>query len=546
MELRYWNMSKRLIALSVAAAFVLGACSLPFAATSLAIPSLPAAQAAATPAPTATVGPETAAPAVTTLSLQSFQSTLEDIYQRVDPSVVLISVVEQATQPSSPSSPFPFFSPPAPQAPQTQQALGSGFVWDKQGDIVTNNHVVAGASQITVTFYDGTTVDATVVGADTNSDLAVVRVHVPGGSLQPVVLADSAQIKVGQVAIAIGNPFGEENTMTTGIISAVGRTLPVSGSSSNSPTYSIPDVIQTDAPINPGNSGGVLLDDQGRVIGVTSAIESPVRASSGIGFAIPSDIVRRVVPALIQSGHYAHPYLGISGISLSPDLAKAMNLDPSTRGALVETVASGGPADQAGLQASTRQVTILGQQIAVGGDVIVSVNAQPVKTMDDLIAYLEDSTGVGQTLTLGVLRGGKQVSLNATLGTRPASQSQPSAAASAQGARLGILGITLTSGIDQAMALPANQQGVLVESVQTGSPADQAGLRASSSSAMVNGQQVQIGGDVIVAIDGQTVGGLEDLQSYLQQQTPGDQATLTVLRNGNQVQLQVTLGSPAS
>ncbi|MGE5250179.1 MAG: S1C family serine protease, partial [Bacteroidota bacterium] len=249
-------------------------------------------------------------------SLSAYESALEGIYTQVNPSVVSIRVVER---PSSDSSIPGFFSIPGhsglqPSQPQVSQALGSGFVWNSDGYIVTNNHVVSGANKIEVTFADGTTASAKLVGADPNSDLAVVKVDNPGFALTPINVSDSTAVKVGQVAVAIGNPFGLENTMTVGIISAVGRTLPAG--EANSPdgrTYSIPDIIQTDAPINPGNSGGPLVNDQGMLIGVTSAIESSTQSNAGIGFAIPSSIVNRVVPELIKNGKYEHPYLGISG-----------------------------------------------------------------------------------------------------------------------------------------------------------------------------------------------------------------------------------------
>jgi 2-alkenal reductase len=187
------------------------------------------------------------------------------------------------------------------------------------------------------------------------------------------------------------------------------------------PTYSIPDILQTDAPINPGNSGGVLLDDTGAVIGITQSIESNSGSSSGIGFAIPSAIINQVVPALITSGHYDHPYLGMGVVSLDPDLSAAMNLPSTQRGALVETVTPGGPADKAGIQASNTPVTISGQQVDVGGDVITAYNGQPVKSSDDLITYLANSGVVGQNATLTVLRGGQQIQVQVTIGLRPAS-----------------------------------------------------------------------------------------------------------------------------
>jgi serine protease Do len=382
---------------------------------------LPASIVAAATQPPAVAVQSTALSAPKFASLADLETAFENIYAQVNPSVVLIQVVEN--QPSiAPNIPgnrgFGFGFPQQ----QPQQALGSGFVWDTQGHIVTNNHVIAGASSISVTFADGTTVPGKVVGADPDSDLAVVQVNVPASQLHPVQLADSTQIKVGQIAIAIGNPFGEQNTMTTGIISALGRSLPANNSQTQQgPTYTIPDVIQTDAPINPGNSGGVLLNAEGQVVGVTSAIESPVSASSGIGFAIPAAIVQKVVPALIQTGHYDHPYIGISGTTLDPTLAQAMNLKADQRGALVIDVTPNSPADKAGLRGSTTPATINGSQVRVGGDVIIAIDGQPVKTFDDLVAYLASSTQVNQTVTLTILRNGSEQSVKVTLAARPTS-----------------------------------------------------------------------------------------------------------------------------
>jgi serine protease Do len=336
-------------------------------------------------------------------SLADLEATLESTYARTNPSVVNIHVVVPATL-SNPGG----------------GALGSGFVWDIQGNLVTNNHVVDGATRITVTFYDGTTVEASLVGADSDSDLAVIKVDTSAIQLQPVTMADSTQLKVGQLTIAIGNPFGLQGTMTVGFISGLGRLLPANQNAVG-PTYSIPDIIQTDAAINPGNSGGVLLDDTGKVIGVTSSIATTSGTSAGVGFAIPSAIVQQVVPALIKTGHYDHPYLGISVASLNPDLASAMNLPSNQRGALVQTVTAGSPADKAGLQASQNQVTINGQQVAVGGDVIIAYDSQVVKSSDDLVTFLARSGSVGQTVTLTVLRGGKQIQVPVTLGIRPSS-----------------------------------------------------------------------------------------------------------------------------
>jgi serine protease Do len=296
-----------------------------------------------------------------------------------------------------------------------------------------------------------------------DSDLAVVKVNLPADQLQPVQVADSTQVHVGQLAVAIGNPFGLEGTMTVGFVSAIGRSLPVEESTSQGPSYSIPDIIQTDAPINPGNSGGVLVDDEGRLIGVTAAIESPVQANAGIGFAIPSVIVHKVIPALIETGHYDHPRLGLSGTDLRPELAAAMGLDASQRGALAMDVTPGGPADEASLRGGDREVEIEGQQVRVGGDVIVAIDDQPVKEFDDLVVYLARNTEVGQTVTLTVLRQGKEQTVPVTLDARPgaAAQSGPAESSRTGGAWLGIAGLTVTPEVAEALNLPSNQQGVL-------------------------------------------------------------------------------------
>ena len=348
-------------------------------------------------------------------SLAAYQQTLEQIYQKVIPSVVNVEVVLSSTT----------FVPRrlgGSDAPIQQSALGSGFVWDTQGHIVTNNHVIDGATKISVTFADGTMVSAKLVGADPNSDLAVIQVQVPASELKPVELMDSAQLSVGQVAIAIGNPFGLSGTMTTGIVSGLNRSLPVGLDNQNSqsgPTYSIPDIIQTDASINPGNSGGVLVDDHGEVMGVTAAIESSTNSNSGIGFVIPSIIVQKVVPALITTGHYDHPQIGISGTNLTPDLVTANKLPDNQQGILVVNVIANGPAAKAGLKASSQQVATDGTAIPVGGDVIVSIDQHPVTRFEDMVSYLFENTQAGQTVTLDILRNGQHKSISLTLGVLP-------------------------------------------------------------------------------------------------------------------------------
>jgi serine protease Do len=482
--------------------------------------------------------------------LAAYQGTLENIYTAVSPSVVNIRVVEQVAAANSDSSQipgFPFFSFPQGQGqqpqPQFQSALGSGFVWDQEGHIVTNNHVVSGADKIEVTFSDGTIVPATLIGADPDSDLAVLKVDVSTDQLHPVQMADSKSIQVGQLAIAIGNPFGLEGSMTTGIISALGRSLPADETSLQS--YTIPDIIQTDAPINPGNSGGILVDAQGQVLGVTSAIESPVRANAGVGFSIPSAIVNNVVPALIKDGKYVHSWLGVSGTTLVPDLAKAMNLDASQRGALIEEVMPNSPAEKAGLQGSSQQVTIDGQTAIVGGDVITSIDNQPILQMDDLIAYLAGSTKVDQKVTFTVLRDGKQQTLDVTLAARPSAEEQANAnpqGQATQGIRLGILGTTVDQSIAQEMNLPDGQQGVLIEQVQPGGLADTAGLQAGTKTVTINGQDILIGGDIITAVNGQSIASVDELRAGLEQLPSDHPLTLTILRDGKESQVEVQPG----
>ncbi|MGA2110744.1 MAG: trypsin-like peptidase domain-containing protein [Anaerolineales bacterium] len=518
----------------VFASIGLSACTIPSFVSQMfqATPTLPAASASL---PVAATEAESQPVVINPGALAAFQGLFEQIYAQVSPSVVAIRVVEAAS-----SGGNPFFGPSS-QAPEV--GLGSGFVWDTSGDLVTNNHVVDGARSITVIFADGTTAAAKVVGTDPDSDLAVIRVDVPSAMLHPVALADSSAVVVGQVTIAIGNPFGEQNTMTQGIVSALGRQLPVSSSQTEAqgPTYTIPDVIQTDAAINPGNSGGVLLDDQGRVIGVTSAIESPAGSSAGVGFAIPSNIVSRVVPALIKTGRFLHPYLGIGGIDMTSDLASAMGLSPLTRGALVESITPGGPASKAGVRASSRRVTIEGQTVEVGGDVILAVDATAIKSMADLIAYTADNTQVGQTVSLTVLRGGKQTQLSLTLEARPSGSQTASVVSGA--AWLGIDAETLNADLAQAMNLPADQQGVLILRVTSGSPAEKAGLRGGSQTVTIAGVSTLIGGDVIVGMDGQAIATSADLQAELAQEAPGQTVRIFFLRSGRQRSVEVSLGT---
>ncbi len=290
---------------------------------------------------------------------------------------------------------------------------GSGFVFSKDGYIVTNNHVVALANSIVVTFADGEQLDAEVVGTDPDSDLAVLKVSAQPGFLNAVELADSGELRVGQLVVAIGSPFGLANTLTTGVISGLDRQFPGADAPGGG-RYNIPDIIQTDAAINPGNSGGPLLDMRGYVIGVNTAIESPVRGSSGVGFAVPSNVVAVVVPQLINNGSVSHPWLGISGTELNASFAETIGLDRSQRGIIVGSVVAGGPAENAGLHAAD-------QATGLGGDVIIGIDGQEVKEFDDLLGYIVERTAVNQTVDLQILRDGKEMTLSLTLGARPTS-----------------------------------------------------------------------------------------------------------------------------
>ncbi len=395
--------------------------------SSSAAPVIPAAaqqptDAAAAEIPVTDAGAlaEESTPVQANTLLAAFEGTLAQVYEQVNPSVVNIQVESTASGAS--------FGRGFGQGQGIQQSLGSGFVWDTEGHIVTNYHVVEGASRVTVTFADGTTYSAEPVGADPNADLAVIKIDAPADVLHPVTLADSTKIRVGELAIAIGNPYGLSGTMTYGIISALSRSLPVEQQNAfgeqTGAVYTIPDIIQTDAAINPGNSGGVLVDENGHVIGVTTAIQSTTQSNSGIGFVVPSAIVQRVVPSIVSTGTYEHPYMGISGLTLTSDLAAAMNLSESQRGVLVIDVSSGTPAERAGLRGSSTQVNVSGQAVPVGGDVITAIDGQAVTKMEDLTSYLMNSTQVGQAVTLTLLRQGQEQAVEVTLGALPASSGQ--------------------------------------------------------------------------------------------------------------------------
>ena len=307
--------------------------------------------------------------------------------------------------------------------------LGSGFVYDNSGHIVTNYHVVAGDDDISITFIDGTVYRTRLVGTDQYSDLAVLHVEddVPTDKLKPLPLGNSSSLRVGQEVVAIGNPFGLSGSMTEGIVSGLNRLIPVYQdplSNVAAPAYSIPDVIQTDAAINPGNSGGPLLDMEGEVIGINSAIFSTTGGFAGIGFAIPSNTITQVAPSIIATGSYQHPWLGVSGIDMTPEIAEAIGLG-EPRGFLVIEAAPGGPADSAGVQGGDTPAQLDGREIPLGGDVILAINDKDIRKIDDVLGYLQQATKVGETVTLTVWRDGQIIQIDVTLGPRPSLQESP-------------------------------------------------------------------------------------------------------------------------
>ncbi|MGE5073463.1 MAG: S1C family serine protease, partial [Anaerolineae bacterium] len=363
----------------------------------------------ANPAPPADVG--------------GLQNAYEAVYQNVNPSVVTIEIGTAASKLNG--SGGSGFGQGQGQGGNGNQivptALGSGVVWDGAGHIVTNNHVVQGADRMTVTFWDGSSYDAKLIGTDPNSDLAVIQVtDAPASLVKPITIGDSSKVQVGEMVVAIGNPFGLANTMTTGIVSAIGRSISAGvneqNSQTNTPTFSIPDVIQTDAAINPGNSGGALVDMGGALIGVPSQIESQSGSNSGIGFAIPSNIANQVAQQLIAKGKAEHSYVGISGITITPDVANALGLKAGQQGILVADVVAGGPADKAGLQAAP---TDQNGNPTGAGDIITGINGQKINRFEDMVSYLYANTQPGQKVTLTVLRDGKEIQVPVTLGVQP-------------------------------------------------------------------------------------------------------------------------------
>ncbi|MGC9012881.1 MAG: S1C family serine protease [Thermoproteota archaeon] len=341
--------------------------------------------------------------ALSSLNVSGTSLSLSKIYQQAKNSVVVIqgTLVQKV---------YTFFGPIV----QYSTVLGSGFVINYSGNfyVVTNFHVVDSAYNISVTFWDGDAYPAKVIGSDPYSDLAVLEVNASKNKFYPLSIASSSTLKVGDLAIAIGNPFGLSGSMTFGIVSQLGRTL----SESSTGGYLIADVIQISTPINPGNSGGPLLNAFGQVVGITTAI---VSGSQGVGFAVPSDTLLRELPDLISTGHYnKHPWVGIAGVDMNYNIARYIGCN-YTYGFLIVSVIKGSPAEKAGLRGGNKEVTISGEQLTVGGDLIIAIDGHKIRNVDEFVSYLERNTQPGQKITLTIVRENKVMNISLTLGSRP-------------------------------------------------------------------------------------------------------------------------------
>ena len=481
--------------------------------------------------------------------------------------------------------------------------LESGFIYDKDGHIITNYHVVALATSnnlsrsdnntdIIVTFHDGSAYSASVVGSDPFSDIAVLRVeNISASRLIPLSFGNSSQVEIGEQVIAIGNPFGLSGTLTVGVVSGLGRSIP-SLAAEERPSipdyqqeqpllpetpfddlfpdfpdlpfelppldpdqrqqqiesfgsFSIPDIIQTDAAINPGNSGGPLLNMKGQVIGMNTAIFSATGVYAGVGFAIPSNTITKVAPSLMATGSYQHPWLGLIGVDITPDIATALGLGlEGAKGFLVIGVNEGSPADKAGIRGGDKVTNVNGREIRLGGDIVLKIDDQDVWKIEDILTYLERYKHAGDTVQLTILRDGKPQNINITLTARPEShqlQQQQQTEEVEQRPSLGVSGINVTSAIAKAMNL-TQAKGFLVVDIIAGGPADKAGLRGGYVLSNINGTEIELGGDVILRIDNRTVNTLEDILSYLDTKKVGDIVQLTILRDGRADNLSVQLG----
>ena len=326
-------------------------------------------------------------------SVYSKKLSLVEIFGKSEPGVVRVNVQRN-------------------ESADISNGVGSGFVFDKMGHIITNAHVVNDANKVVITFLDGRSYNAEIIGADEFTDIATVKVNADLELLHPLSLGDSSNLKVGEQIAAIGNPFGLSGSMTSGIVSQLGRLLP----SDNG--FSIPDVIQTDAAINPGNSGGPLLNMRGEIVGINTAIQSTTGEFTGVGFAIPSQTIAKIVPILIEKGEYKHPWIGISGRDIDPDLAKILDLKDAV-GFMVVTVVKDSPASKAGMIGSDKTIEVNGGNYAIGGDIILAVDGKEVRKIDDILIHLQRAKNIGDEMVLEILRDGRTTNVTIVLEERP-------------------------------------------------------------------------------------------------------------------------------
>ena len=450
--------------------------------------------------------------------------TLSELFKHVEKSVVQISSEDETT------------------TELLGARLGSGFVYDTNGHIITNNHVTAGGKNLHITFSDGTIYTGKIVGSDPHSDLAILLLDdVPKEKLFPLKLGNSSNLIVGQTVAAVGNPFGLSGSLTEGIVSGLGRLLPstpenIFGTDNRVASFSIPDIIQTDAAINPGNSGGPLLNLNGEVIGINSAIFSNTGVYAGVGFAIPSNTLKKVIPELLKNGSYQHPWLGITGVDVTPDIATKMNLTEA-RGFLVIDINSNGPADKAGIRGGDKIDTIEGREVELGGDIIIAIDGNAVRKIDDILSHLEREKSVGDNISLTIIRDGIVQEKTTVLQARPDSETLIS---SSQHPSLGITGIDVTPDIAKKMNL-TEARGFLVIDINSNGPADKAGVRGGYIVEIINNTQYRLGGDVIVGIDNQSINSVSDITNYLMNKKEGDVVKLKILRDNEILNVPVNL-----
>ncbi len=469
-----------------------------------------------------------------------YSNSLPDLFATVEKSVV------QITEPGSLQSIEP-----------NPSRLGSGFVYDKLGHIVTNFHVVDGSknNKAFITFLDGVSYEGEIIGTDPYADLAVIKLtnmdKNMSSKLIPLELGNSSTVRIGEKVVAVGNPFGLSGSLSEGIVSGLGRLMPAGDEQENpredlrnnlirnqAPSFSIPDIIQTDAAINPGNSGGPLIDMGGRVIGINTAIFSNTGVYSGIGFAIPSNFLIKIIPELIQKGYYEHPYIGINGFDITPEIADLMKL-PEAVGFLVVNVTDGSPASLAGIVGGNETVQLNGIPLKIGGDIITHIDDKSVRKVDDILSYLENYKRIGDNVNLTVLRAPNldEKVISMTLTARPPPENTLTNPA------LGIIGLDLTPQIANLLNL-TRSDGFLITNILENSSASKANLKGGYIINEINGTLVELGGDIITKIDNHDIKNQEDIREYLKTKKIGDSVIITIVRDGQYKTIPLNLEAP--